>query len=94
MEPKPGQTMAAAAKEAKQRMPWMPVVANETWLQRTKADAQQTFRDGLCSGRGIFSVQVRLGLGLGVRVRVRVGVRVRVRVRVGLGVRVRVRVSP
>ena len=25
--------MAAAAKEAKQLMPWMPMVANETWLQ-------------------------------------------------------------
>ena len=50
--------MAAAAKEAKQLMPWMPMVANETWLQRTKADAQQSWVDGLCSGRGIFSVQL------------------------------------
>jgi hypothetical protein len=49
--------MAAAAKEAKQLMPWMPMVANDTWLQvRVRVRVR---------------ARVRLRLRLRVRVRVR-----------------------
>jgi len=58
VQPKPGQSMAAAASEAKQAMPWMPMVANISWLQRTVRDARQSQVDGLCSGRGTYSVQL------------------------------------
>ena len=39
-------------------MPWMPIVANDTWLARTKADAAASAAGKLCSGRGISSVQL------------------------------------
>ena len=39
VEPKEGQSMADAQRLVKQRMGWMPTIANETWLVRTRADA-------------------------------------------------------
>ena len=50
--------MAQAHADIKSRMPWMPVVANETWLARTKADAALTRTERKCSGRGVLSVQL------------------------------------
>ena len=58
VEPAKGETMAQAEARVKQRMPWMPVIANESWLRRTKADAAATLSAGRCSGRGIYSVQL------------------------------------
>ena len=58
VDPKPGQSMEAAKADVKQRMGWMPVIANATWLARTKADAAASLKQGLCSGHGIFSVQL------------------------------------
>ena len=58
VEPKPGQSMADAQREVKQRMGWMPVIANETELARTRADAKTSREQGLCSGRGVKSVQL------------------------------------
>ena len=58
VEPKPGQTMAQAAADVKSRMGWMPIVANETWLRRTRADADASASDDRCSGHGILSVQL------------------------------------
>ena len=58
VENTPGQTMAAALRFNKERMGWMPMIANETWLARTRADAQRTLSEKLCSGNGIHSVQL------------------------------------
>ena len=58
VEPAAGQSMEAALKQTKQQMGWMPVIANTTWLERTRADAQRTLDQKLCSGNGIQSVQL------------------------------------
>ena len=58
VEPSNGQSMEAAQRLTKQRMGWMPTIANATWLARTKADAARTIEQGLCSGHGIHSVQL------------------------------------
>ena len=58
VEPAAGQSMAEALRLTKQRMPWMPVIANETELARTRSDAATSIQQGLCSGNGMKSVQL------------------------------------
>ena len=58
VEPAPGESMAAAERRTKAAIPWSPIIANETWLKRTRADAAASLAAGACSGRGILSVQL------------------------------------
>ena len=54
----PGQSMQEALRKAKGSMGWSPMIANESWLARTRADAAASLAGGLCSGHGILSVQL------------------------------------
>ena len=58
VEPKPGQSLLQAAAEVKLQMGWMPYVANQSWLDRTLADAAASRADSRCSGNGLMSVQL------------------------------------
>ena len=58
VDPRPGESAAAAGRRAKAAMPWMPLISNETWVQRTKDDAAASAAQKLCSGHGVLSVQL------------------------------------
>jgi len=58
VEPRPGETMHKAEARFKAKMPFMPMVANETVLAMTRVQARQAREKGLCSGNGIFAAQL------------------------------------
>ncbi|KAL1511476.1 hypothetical protein AB1Y20_006274 [Prymnesium parvum] len=58
VEPRPSQSMRAALQAAKAQIGWSPMISNETWIARTRADAAASLAAGLCSNHGIFSVQL------------------------------------
>lgn len=58
VEVEAGRDMAASLERMKRRMPWMPMVANDSLLARTRADAEASISQKHCSGRGIYTVQL------------------------------------
>ena len=58
VDPKPGQTLEDARRSVKERMGWMPVIADEKELAMTRRDANVSIEQKLCSGRGIKSIQL------------------------------------
>ena len=58
VEREPGLSMEESFQKMRKAMPWMPMIANETLLARTRADATRSMSEGLCSNRGIFTVQL------------------------------------
>jgi hypothetical protein len=58
VEPRIGEAMADAAARYKNKMSFMPMVADAAALQMTQRDAAATVAGGNCSGNGILSVQL------------------------------------